>query len=162
LPYVDDFRAAIERTSRFGLAVPHHVLEPDRRHLTAAAEGKARAPRPGDTPLDQLHNALSLVATRMEELEGAFSAAAKVVSDNGQPLVDARGVDPVMCGAWRRSLADMQEKLIVWGSTFKRTVSSRLTERPSSLSSDENDNDGEGHLDPEAGLMSEWDRATEG
>ena len=38
MPYFDDFRAATDRTRRFGLDVPHHEIEPDRRYLTAARQ----------------------------------------------------------------------------------------------------------------------------
>jgi len=82
--------------------------------------GKARAPRPGDTPIDRYHNRVSGFSRAVEELEQSFSAIEGATGDDGRPLVDTRGVDPRTCAAWRDVLRKIDEELVVWGRTFRR------------------------------------------
>ena len=82
--------------------------------------GKARSPRPGDTPIDNYHNRKNEFSEAVESLNQSFSAIREVTGDDGQSLIDTRGVDPQVCSEWRRVLRRIDEELIVWGITFKR------------------------------------------
>jgi hypothetical protein len=82
--------------------------------------GKARAPRPGDTPVDLYHNAINVFSQAVERLEETFTAISAVAGDDGRPLVEARGVDSRECSAWRDVLGKIDEELIIWARTFKR------------------------------------------
>ena len=82
--------------------------------------GKARSPRPGDTPTDHFNNRVSELAHAMEQLEGAFRSVAAVIGDDGRPLVDATGVDRKVCNIWREQLRRIDEELVVWGRAFQR------------------------------------------
>jgi hypothetical protein len=82
--------------------------------------GKARSPRPGDTPTDHFNNRVSDLARAMEQLEGAFRAVAAVTGDDGRPLVDTSGVDRKVCNIWREQLGRIDEELVVWGRAFQR------------------------------------------
>lgn len=84
------------------------------------APGKARAPRPGDTPDDRYRGRLSTLAGAVEAMEKAFADLTKVTGDDGRSLVDARGVDPRDCTAWRDVLRTVDEELVVWSRTFRR------------------------------------------
>ncbi len=86
--------------------------------------GKARAPRPGDTPVDRYSNRVSALSKTLEEMEQAFDAIGAVTGDDGRSLVESRGVDPRTCAAWRDVLRRIDEELIVWGRTFKRMYGS--------------------------------------
>ena len=101
--------------------------------------GKARAPRPGETPTDHYHNRLGDLARAVEELEKAFSAVSDVVGNDGRPLVEASGVDPRLCDAWRRQLNKIDEELIFWGRTFRRVygTASESPHQPSEVSEDD-------------------------
>jgi hypothetical protein len=85
--------------------------------------GKARSPRPGDTPSDRFSNRVSEFADAMEKLELAFRAVAAVTGDDGRPLVDASGVDRKLCNIWRDQLGRIDEELVVWGRAFQRYYS---------------------------------------
>lgn len=101
--------------------------------------GKARAPRPGETPTDHYHNRLGDLARTVEELEKAFSAVSDVVGNDGRPLVEASGVDPRLCDAWRRQLSKIDEELIFWGRTFRRVYGTapESSHQPSEVSEDD-------------------------
>jgi hypothetical protein len=82
--------------------------------------GKARAPRPGDTPTDHLNNRVSDLAHAMDRLNEAFLAVAAVTGDDGRPMVETAGVDRKLCNIWRDHLGHIDEELVIWGRTFQR------------------------------------------
>lgn len=82
--------------------------------------GKARAPRPGDTPDDQYHNRVSEFTASVERLEQAFGAIGQVTGNDGRSLVEDRGVDTQLCAAWRETLANIDEELVIWSRRFKQ------------------------------------------
>jgi hypothetical protein len=56
--------------------------------------GKAKTASPGDTPIDYYNHALSKFGDALQVMDEAFNALSKVAGDNGQPMVEARGVEP--------------------------------------------------------------------
>jgi hypothetical protein len=88
------------------------------------AAGKARAPRPGDTPDDRYRSRLAVFAQAVEAVQQAFGDLAKVTGNDGRPLVETRGVDPRDCSAWREVLREMDDELMIWGRTFRRVYGS--------------------------------------
>ncbi len=82
--------------------------------------GKARAPRPGDTPTDHFNNRVSELARAMEQLDAAFRAVAAVTGDDCRPIVEVSGVDRKLCSVWRDQLGRIDEELVVWGRAFQR------------------------------------------
>lgn len=123
--------------------------------------GKARAPRPGDTPVDRYHNRLGVLGTAVDALEKAFLDVVAVVGDDGRPLVESRGADPRSCSAWRDQLGKLDEELIVWGRTFKRiygtaaTISARSDQVEDSFEDADDDADTRNGWDRSADVMDE-------
>jgi hypothetical protein len=83
--------------------------------------GKARAPRPGNTPLEVHQNRLNEFSVAMDKLQDAFAAIGAVIGDDGRPVVETQGADSTACGVWRDALRKIDEDLIVWSRTFMRT-----------------------------------------
>jgi hypothetical protein len=94
------------------------------------APGKARAPRPGDTPVDRYHNRVSALSVAIDEMQQAFAAISEVIADDGRPLVDSRGVDYRICTEWRDGFRKIDEELVMWGRTFKRTFGTEPSPAP--------------------------------
>ena len=117
------------------------------------AAGKARAARPGETPIEVLENRLSSLADAVDRLAASFDSVREVLGDDGRPLVESRGVDPRTCHAWRDVLRASDEELVVWGSTFKR-IFGAATDRD-----DEGDQNGD-ETDDEAEFFENLDSAT--
>jgi hypothetical protein len=119
--------------------------------------GKARAPRPGDTPVDLYLNALNAFSRAVERLEETFDAIGAVAGDDGRPLVETRGVDSRECAAWRDVLSKIDEELIVWARTFKRVFGT--APEPSSQDLGEDDEaDSAERGDEYAQSYEDWDR----
>ena len=123
--------------------------------------GKARAPRPGDTPTDVYHNRLNAFSQAVEGLELSFAAIRDVVGDDGRSLVEARGADPRSCLAWRDVLRKIDEELIVWGSTFKRMYGTTAEPSSSEFADGEGPTDSSEHEDDYAESYDEWDTPEE-
>jgi hypothetical protein len=90
------------------------------------APGKARAPRPGDTPDDRYRSRLAALAAAVEGVEQTFVELTKVTGNDGRALVEARGVDPRDCTAWRDVLRTVDEELVVWSRTFRRVYGAEI------------------------------------
>jgi hypothetical protein len=88
--------------------------------------GKAKAARPGDTPTDRYNHALSALETALQSLDHNFAALTKVVGDDGQSLVEMRGVEPRLTDAWRDLLRRVDEEMVVWARTFKRAYGAKI------------------------------------
>lgn len=97
--------------------------------------GKARAPRPDDTPIDLYRNRINDFNEAVESVNQSLTAIRDVTGDDGRSLVDSRGVDPRSCSTWREVLRGIDEDLIVWGSTFRRVFGT--TVEPSSREFDD-------------------------
>jgi hypothetical protein len=90
--------------------------------------GKARAPRPGETPLDFYRNAVNALDGAVEAVQQAFQELAAVDGHNGRPVVEERGVDLNICRAWRKILKDIDDEIVVWARTYKRTMGAPVTD----------------------------------
>ena len=82
--------------------------------------GKAKAARPGDSPTDRYDRAVEALGGAMEELERCFIALAAVTGDDGQPLVDRRGVETRLTDPWRDRLRDVDGELLLWARAFRK------------------------------------------
>ncbi len=87
--------------------------------------GKAKAARPGDTPTDRYNNAIGALSAAFDELDQRFEALSKVVGDDGQPIVDARGVDLRLTESWREILRRVDEETVVWSRAFRKTYGAK-------------------------------------
>lgn len=99
--------------------------------------GKAKAARPGDTPSDRYHNALAELAAAMSSVEEAFEALSLVLGDDGEPIVDAQGVEPNLTGIWRKLVSRLDEEFVVWARTYRRTIGTRTPPSVGSFDDDE-------------------------
>jgi hypothetical protein len=88
--------------------------------------GKAKAASPGDTPIDHYNHALSKFGDALQALDEAFNALAKVAGDNGQPMVEVRGVEPRLTHSWRDVLRHVDEEMVVWARTFGRAFGTKV------------------------------------
>jgi hypothetical protein len=82
--------------------------------------GRARAPRPGDTPRDHFNNRVSKLSEAVEELQRAFEAVATVLGDDGRPFVEGSGLDHKLAKVWRDRLTHIDDELLVWGRKFQQ------------------------------------------
>lgn len=89
--------------------------------------GKAKAPRPGDTPLDRYHNALSKLGSALTEVEQAFNGLIAVEGDDGQLIVETQGVEPRLTASWRELLSRLDAEMVVWGHTFRKAYGTKLS-----------------------------------
>jgi hypothetical protein len=88
--------------------------------------GKAKAASPGDTPIDHYNNALSKFGDALQSMDEAFNALCKVLGDNGQPMVEVRGVEPRLTESWRDLLRRVDEEMVVWARTFRRVYGTKV------------------------------------
>ena len=82
--------------------------------------GKAKAARPGDSPTDRYDRAVEALGAAMQELSRCFDAMAAVAGDDGQPLVDKRGVEVRLTEPWRDRLREINEEMLLWSRAFSR------------------------------------------
>lgn len=82
--------------------------------------GKAKAARPGDSPTDRYDRAIAALGEAMQELVRSFDGLQRVVGDDGQPLVDGRGVETRLTGPWRDALRSVDEELLLWSRIYRR------------------------------------------
>jgi hypothetical protein len=99
--------------------------------------GKAKAPSPGDTPTDRYNNALGAFESALQNVDHVFTNLTQVTGDDGQPIVEARGVEPRLTDAWRNLLKRFEEDMIVWTSTFRRMHGTKIAPPVTSDDSDE-------------------------
>lgn len=114
------------------------------------AAGKRASFRPGDTPSDRFRNALSTFAVAVDELLSAFEVIGYIDGDDGRPLVEAKGVDGRDCTAWRATLRQIDEELVVWARTHRRInglVARPLAERTAKLQGTDDGVDIEDEID---------------
>jgi hypothetical protein len=122
--------------------------------------GKARAPRPGATPEDLLHNAIGNFTTAMEQLDQAYAAIGQIVGNDGRPVVEDQGVDAQLCTAWREILTGISDDLAYWSRRYKHanglkaeTTRTKLNDDPEQdIDSDEDWDEPEDPTRPSAPL----------
>lgn len=111
--------------------------------------GKAKAARPGDSPTDRYDRAVEALGGAMQELQRCFDALANVVGDDGQPLVEQRGVELRLTEPWREALRSVDEELLLWSRAFRRRHGQPRTTAPAY------DDVAEGEFDDE--IEDQWD-----
>lgn len=82
--------------------------------------GKGRARSGGTTPTEQLNDRLADFSDAMANLELAFKGVATVLGNDGNPLVEADGVDPSFCTTHRQLLIRIGDELNFWDRTYRR------------------------------------------
>ena len=113
--------------------------------------GKARARRPGNSPTDHYHNAVSTMATAMANLTDAFNNLRIVTGDDGRPLVETKGVDQRACAAWRKTLSEIDDELVMWIAMHRRANGVNADARRVAEEDQSDDN-------AVADVTAEWDR----
>jgi hypothetical protein len=83
-------------------------------------DGTVKRPASAETASEKLEAALSDVGGVMQDLENAVAAVKAVTGIDGSPLVDSDGVNSNHCAAWRRTLREVEEDLVIWGQQFRR------------------------------------------
>lgn len=121
--------------------------------------GKAKASRPGDTPLDRYNNAVGALSKAFEELERSFEALSTVVGDDGQSIVDTRGVELRLTEAWRRVLRHVDEETVIWTRAFRKKFGSKSPALDTHPEDDENADDRDPYAD--ADEVAEFDSEPE-
>jgi hypothetical protein len=117
--------------------------------------GKAKAARPGDTPIDRYNAAVGTLSKVFEDLEQAFEALSKVVGDDSQPIVEVRGVDLRLTDAWRDVLRRVDEETVIWARAFRKMYGAKSSVIETRSEEDENAEDRDPYADVEADLDSE-------
>lgn len=105
--------------------------------------GKAKARRTGNTPSDQYENCLSAFSEAVQTLRTAFAAIGQVIGDDGRPLVEARGAEPLACGEWRSGLRNIDDELIIWSRTFNKAFGSKPEPRLDQFEADDDERESE-------------------
>jgi hypothetical protein len=108
--------------------------------------GKAKAARPGDTPTDRYNNALEALSRAFQDLDQQFEALSKVLGDDGQPIVDARGVDLRLTESWREILRRVDEETVIWARSFRKMYGTKIDIAETRIEDEEDAED----LDPYA------------
>lgn len=107
--------------------------------------GKAKAARPGDTPVDRYEAAVERLATAFQGLDEAFEALAAVKGDDDQPLVDSQGVEIRLTEGWRELLGRVGDEVVVWARTYRKAYG--RAERPAPVHEVDEDEDSDPYED---------------
>ena len=121
--------------------------------------GKAKAARPGDTPMDRYNCAVEALSKAFHELERRFSALTEVVGDDGQPILDSRGVELRLTETWRSLLRQVDEEVVIWARTYRKVYGAKANVVNGDIHSDDEADD----FDPYADADDEdsaWDWAS--
>lgn len=87
--------------------------------------GKAKPAKPGDTPTDRYDNAVEALSKAFLELDRCFSSLSKVTGEDGQPIVESRGVDLRLTDFWRETLRRIDEETVIWARSFRKMYGAR-------------------------------------
>lgn len=82
--------------------------------------GRARAARPGESPTDRYDRAVEKLGSAMQELTRSFEELAAVTGDDGQSIVERRGVETRLTDPWRETLRAIDEELLLWARAYRR------------------------------------------
>lgn len=103
--------------------------------------GKAKAARPGDTPTDRYHNALEALSRAFSDLHQCFEAVSKVTGNDGQPLVDSRGIDFRLTDKWREILREADEDMVIWARSYRKMYGTKTSAAEPRLDDEETEED---------------------
>lgn len=84
------------------------------------APGTVKRPASPETANEKLEAAVSELGGAVESLEEAVAAVQAVKGVDGSPLVDSQGFDGVHCKAWRGTLGDIDDLLVIWGQQHRK------------------------------------------
>jgi hypothetical protein len=118
--------------------------------------GRTKAARPGETPTDKYHNALDALGTALSNVEQAFSRLTAVIGDDGQSMVEARGVEPRLTDPWRESLKRIDEDLVVWARFYRKTHGAKIGVATDQRETTEDD-DVDPYADRDADVEDAWE-----
>jgi hypothetical protein len=86
-------------------------------------------------------------------MERAFAVLVQVMGDDGQPIVEARGVEPRLTEARRDLVNRIDEEMVIWGRTYRRTYGTKAALMPLVADDEEpEDTDPYAHADED-----DWD-----
>jgi hypothetical protein len=86
--------------------------------------GSAKARRTGDAPLDLYENAVGELSDAMMAMEAAFGRLSGVNGNDGQPLVESKGLAIDLATNWRALLRRIEDEMVVWERTARRAHAS--------------------------------------
>lgn len=115
--------------------------------------GKAKAARPGDTPTDRYNNALEAFSKAFGDLDQCFERLSKVAGDDGQPIVDSRGVDFRLTESWREILRRVDEETVIWARSFRKMYG-KIDVANALIDVEENDEDLDPYAEDDEGELS--------
>lgn len=104
--------------------------------------GKAKSAGVGDTPVDRYERAIHALGCAIHEVDNASRMVAKVLGDDGLPIVDTRGVEQRLTETWADILRKISEEVVIW----KRVYQKKYGAQPS-VSGLTSDDEGEGGED---------------
>jgi hypothetical protein len=110
--------------------------------VTFPPPGKLRARSGGDQPIERLTDRVTEFSLAMDALEKAIKAVRDVVGPDGGSLVEVEGIDPRHADAWRGSLRQIDEDLLLWGKMFARRRGSSAPRATDITDTDEGEEDG--------------------
>lgn len=88
------------------------------------APGTVTPPASPETAGEKLEAALAEFGGSVKGLEEAVEAVHAITDVDGSPLVDGQGVDGTHCAAWRQTLSEIDDHLVIWGQQHRRRVGS--------------------------------------
>ncbi|WOJ88420.1 hypothetical protein RZS28_11315 [Methylocapsa polymorpha] len=118
--------------------------------------GRARAARPGDTATDRYHNALAALGRALDGVDQAFTGLTKVVGDDDQPVVEARGVEPRLTDSWRELLSRIDEEMVVWARTFRKAYGTKTSSVTAGLDDDDDAAETDPYADVDEDAADDW------
>jgi hypothetical protein len=101
--------------------------------------GKAKAARPGDTPTDHYNNAIDALSKAFHELDQSFETLTKVVGNDGQPIVDSRGVEVRLTESWRDLLRRVDEEVVIWARAYRKMYGTKAVVSDGDIGDDESE-----------------------
>lgn len=110
--------------------------------VTLPPPGKLRARSGGDQPIERLADRVTDFSAAMDALEKAIKAVRDVVGPDGSSLVEVEGIDPRHADAWRGSLRQIDEDLLLWGKMFARRRGSSAPRATDITDTDDGEEDG--------------------
>lgn len=106
--------------------------------------GTAKARRTGNAPLDLYENAVGELSGAMVAAGAAFDRLSGVAGNDGLPLVETRGVAMDLVSSWRTLLRRVEDELVVWERTARRSHASATRDVSVDVDDDETELDDAG------------------